>query len=322
MCCFVKTNVKCSAKKPWYVSCSPLLLNTVIKCIFYFMSFAIIVTNILHLFVQRKHKREKLNPHTAGPFASIIISITTLDMISSIPLFILWLSDLYFKENIVLVQNQWKSSIMCFICSGINMFYGFASPFLYNLLSYTRYEVVKNPIDSNFKRDDYISKITLVGYMFSLFFACLIITLFWLNKGQMPNIFCSPFFDPSGTFSLAKNLSWFKISTHLTAFLLNLIIHLKLLAEVMIVKNDVFSSKSRKQSKRSLFIQILCITCSHLLCWILDMIVLLISNLQRTYPVEIILYKLSFITPLNAILIPWIFITKEMKCLLLFMSHK
>ena len=286
------------------------------------MSFAIIVTNILHLFVQRKHEREKLNLNTAGPFASIIISITILDMISSIPLFILLLSDLYFKENIVLVQTQWKSSIMCFICSGINIFYGFTSPFLYNLLSYTRYEVVRNPIDSNFKRGDYISKKTLVGYIFSLFFACLIITLFWLNKGQMPTIFCSPFFDPSETFSLAKNLAWLKISMHFTAFLLNLITHLKLLAEVMIFKNDFFSSKSRKQSKRSLVIQILCITCSHLLCWILGMLVLLISNLQRTYPMEIILYKLAFITPLNSILIPLIFITKEINFSFLFMSRK
>ena len=188
-CHSATTNVKCSTKKPWYVSCSSLLLNTVIKCIFYFMSFAIIVTNTVHLFVQRKHESKKFKCQTAGPFASIIISITILDMISSIPLIILWLSDFYFKDNIVLVQNQWKSSIMCFISSGINIFYGFASPFLYNLLSYTRYEVVKNPVDSKFKRSNYITKIILVGYVFSLFFTCLIITLFWLNKGQMPNIF-------------------------------------------------------------------------------------------------------------------------------------
>ena len=313
MCCFAVKNVKCSAKKPWYVSCSPLLLNNLTKCIFYFISFAIIVTNILHLIIQRKYKVEKQNFDRAGPFASIIISITILDMIGSIHVFILWLSDLYFKDNIVLVQNQWKSNIICFICSGTSIFYGFASPLLYNLLSYTRYEVVKNPINSNFKRSDFIAKITLVGYIISLFFACWMIIMFWWKKGTMPTIFCSPFFDPSGTFSLAENLAWFTIIFHFIAFWCNLIIHFKLLAEVMIYKNDTFSSKSRKQSKRSLFIQILCISCSHLLCWILDMVVLLISNLQRIYPMEIILYKLVLITPLNSILIPLIFITKEMK---------
>ena len=99
-------------------------------------------------------------------------------MIGAIPLFILMMSDLHFGNNFVLVQNQWRSSIICFISGGINIYYGLASPFLYNLMSYTRYEVVKNPIDSNFKRNDYIIKIIIAGCTLSLFFATLIVILF------------------------------------------------------------------------------------------------------------------------------------------------
>ena len=61
------------------------------------------------------------------------------------------------------------------------MYYVLASPFLYNLLSYTRYDVVKNPIDSNFKRTEYVHKIILAGCTFSLLFATLSVTQFWLN---------------------------------------------------------------------------------------------------------------------------------------------
>ena len=184
LCCYVKSIVKCSVKKPWYISCSHLLGNNVIKYTFYFMSFAIIGINILHLLLQSRHEENKQSSQTSETFDTIVISINIVNMIDTIPLLILLISDLHYGDNIVLVQNQWRSSIMCLISGGINIYYGIASPFLHNLLSYARYEVVKNPIDSNFKRNDYIIKIIIVGCTFSLFFATVIAILFWLKSGK------------------------------------------------------------------------------------------------------------------------------------------
>ena len=279
ICCFGRENFQCSAKQPWYMSCSHFLVNTVIKYTFYLVSFLILVANIFHLFLQKKQYGKSQNIQTTRAFDDIITSISILDITSSIPLFILWLSDLYFKEKIVILQNQWQSSAMCFISGGINMYYSLASPFLYNLLSYTRYDVVKNPLDSNFKRSYYVHKIILFGCILSLFFAVLIVTLFWLNNDGMPNRFCSPLFDPSGRFPSTEYLAWFIVSVHVAAVSVNLITHLKLAIKIIMVQNVCHGTESRTQSKRSLFVQIACISCSHLLCWIPGIIILLIANL-------------------------------------------
>ena len=311
LCCSITENFESSAKKPWHISCSPLLVNNVFNYTLYFMSFAVIILNVLHLLLQKKHEGERQNVHTAKTFDGIVFSISITDIIGPIPLFILWISDLHFKGDIVFVQSQWQSSLICFISNGINMYYVLASPFLYNLLSYTRYDVVKDPIDSNSKNTDYIHKIILVGCSFSLLFATLSVTLFWLNYNGTPTRFCDPLFDPSRRFSLTEYLAWFIINVHIIAISFNFIVHLNLVAKVTMVQNLCFGTQTKNQSKKFLIIQIACISCSHLLCWIPGIVILLIANLWKTYPMEMILWKLSCVSPLNSILFPFIFIIKK-----------
>ena len=317
LCCFAKA-VKCYARIDCHASCANLLINKSMKCTFYLLSAVIILTNVLHLLLVLRRPEEVRQIHQkVGAFNSIVTSVSILDMTGSVPLFTLWISDTYFKDDLVLIQNQWKSSIMCFISGGINIYYGLASPFLYNLLSYARYDIVKHPLDSKFKRSNFIFKIVLVGCIFSVSFAILTVTVFWWMSNGMPTVYCSPFFSLSSTFPLAEKLAWLIISVKFIAVLFNLIIHSKLVTEVMKTRKDEnMRAKSRNQSNMSFIIQIICISSSHLLCWITSIILLIYTNYQKNYPVEIILFKLVFITPLNSILIPIIFITKKIKELL------
>ena len=310
-CCVAVGNIKCSVKAPWYKSCSHLLVNNIIQSTFWVMSFVTITTNILHLCLQNKNRKEKLDSHKGEAFNSIICSISIVNVTGSIPLFILWISDLYFEENLVIVEDQWKSSILCILSCGINLFYSLTSPFLSSLLSYARFDVVKNPMDSKFKRSDLIFKIILVGCIISFFFASLITTLSWLKNESIPTIICSPYLDPSRNFPLVKKIACFIIGFHFIAISFNLIINLNLVAEMMISNMIHVTHQSRNQSNRALFVQIAFLTCSHLLSWIPSMVILFMTNLQKIYPMEIMLWKLAFIVPLNSILIPFIFITKD-----------
>ena len=132
-CCLSVENSKCSKKVPWYKSCSHLLVNNIIQITFWVMSFVMIATNILHLCLQNKIRKEKPDSHKGKAFISIICSISIVNVTGSIPLLILWISGLYFKENLVFVEDQWKSSIMCVLSCGINLYYGLTSPFLSSL---------------------------------------------------------------------------------------------------------------------------------------------------------------------------------------------
>ena len=66
----------------------------------------------------------------AGAYDSIVNSICIADITGTIPLFILWLSDMYFDDNFVFVEDQWKSNTVCFTSCGINLCYSLASPYL------------------------------------------------------------------------------------------------------------------------------------------------------------------------------------------------
>ena len=56
LCCSESQNFECSAKKPWYIACSALLVNNVFNYTFCLMSFAVIILNVLQLILQKKYE--------------------------------------------------------------------------------------------------------------------------------------------------------------------------------------------------------------------------------------------------------------------------
>ena len=314
LCCFASKNTRCSVTKSWYMSCSHILLNLPIKFAFYFVTTVILVINILSIYLVIKYERgiDKIKSDTTGAFNTIFTSINIVDIIGSIPLFILWANDLYFKNDFVLIRDQWSSSILCFISCGISIHFILAAPFLHMLLSYVRYMVVKNPFDRKFKSKKFIYQTISVGYSFSCIFAILITTLFWLINGSIPTIYCSAFLDPSKTFSLTKALTFVIISINILAFLSNLIAHINLVMTTSSSQRKHIRTNSKMSQSKTLIVQIICITCSHLLCWIPDIIIYLFVYFMDKYPMEMILWKLVCISPLNSILIPIIFVMKRL----------
>ena len=317
LCCFKMENVKCSTQKLWYMSCSHLLIDNTWLISFCFISFLIVCTNLLQALVQIKYCSKK---QKARAYDSIVSSICITDITVAVPLLILWLGDIYFEDNFIFVEDQWKSSVMCFVSGGINVYYGLTSTYLNILLSFSRYQVIKYPMNSNFKKRDYVFQIIVIGCLVIFVFTTLTVTLFWWSSGRIPTAFCSPLFDPSRTHSLVKYLTFFTIVVHFVAVFVDLIINSKLVVEVTAAKNIEImmpqnlrcNSESRIQLTKSLMVQIMCITCSHFLCWMSSVLILLITTLQKIYPLEVILWSLAYVLPLNSILILLIFLAKTL----------
>ena len=218
LCCIVhlSRNGRCSLKRLWYMPCSHLLLNLPINIAFYIVTLVILMTNMLSIYHAIKNNNTKSS--TRGVFNAIVTFIGIVDITGSIPLVILWGNDLYFKDDFVFTIEEWKSSIICFISSGISIHFVLIAPFLHILLSYVRYNVIKNPFDVTFKRTEFTFTLITFGYSCSLLFASFLTILFWLISGKMPNVHCSPFVDPSETFSLAVISSFFLMSIHFLLF--------------------------------------------------------------------------------------------------------
>ena len=309
LCCFGTENIKCSVAKPWYMSCSHLLINNQWFLCVCFISFLILGINVLHALLQIKHMTKK---YKAGAYDSIVNFICITDMMGAIPLFILWLGDIYFGDTFVFVEDQWKSSKLCFTSGGINLYYSLASPYLNILLSCARYQVTKNPLDSKFKQRDYVFKIILVGCLVIFFFVVSVVTLFWWSNERLSTRFCSLFFDPSRTHILVKYFALFIVGVYFISVFLDVMFNSKLVIEVTSVKNiQMVKSESKHTFQKPLVLQIIFITCSHLLCWMSVVLILSITTYKKIYPIEVILWTLTYVSPLNAILIPFNFIAKE-----------
>ena len=129
----------------------------------------------------------------------------------------------------------------------------------------------------------------------------------------MPTVYCSPFLDPLKIFILTEILTFVIICVHFLAFSLNLTVHAKLVVTVTKSKGIHTTINCKRSHNKPFIIQIICITCSHMLCWISDMTIYLIISFMKKYPMEMILYKLACISPLNSILIPIILGVNRLK---------
>ncbi len=145
ICCTVPGKPLCTSKKPWYVSCSDLLLSLSIKVTFYCISFAIIAMNIVSCILQRIMYTKETNTKKTGAYGDSVAAVNFGDILFSVPLFVLWIADLVYKETYSLHQRFWMSSPFCYVTFGLFLMFNILSPLALCLLSFSRYMVVEYP---------------------------------------------------------------------------------------------------------------------------------------------------------------------------------
>ena len=120
--------MKCLARKPWFLTCSNLLVKPAITVTCCFISFMVIIMNFLSLIVQRYSHQKNLEKSKG--YGMLVVFINISDISCAIYLHILWIADLYHKGSYVIRETIWRSGIMCHMAFAIIWNYGFLSPFL------------------------------------------------------------------------------------------------------------------------------------------------------------------------------------------------
>ena len=299
----VDSHTKCTAKKPWYVSCNDLLGSFKIKISVYCISSAIICFNVFSLVIQM------FSNQTQNIFKIMVTSINFVDLMYGFYMVILWTADQYFSDNFPVDEIKWRSSSMCFIAFSLAVNFSLLSPLTLSFLS-NRCLVVLYPLNTKYKNAQFIGKCLGVIFIVSLIFAIVITAIVKHVHKVIPLTICTPFVDPTNSIYFIKVLTFVVVILQFGATLLILF------AYSLLFKNLTTYPKPFQIARKSYsltFSQIITVALSNIMCWIPSGLIYLLSIILSEYPMDIVIWTAIVITPVNSFINPSVFIILSIK---------
>ncbi len=315
LCCFLPQNAECSVNVPWYISCTRLLQMGV-RVTFYIVSSSILILNSISVTLYIRNYVKRLEKSFA--FTSNIVSINVGDQTCAVPLFILWVFDLLWMDNFILIQSKWRSSPLCFTVFGLFLCFNFLSVSLLGFFTLSRFIIVKFPMQFSMKKGNRVLKINAAIHAVCYFLACTFTLLTWLVdlyllQTEKLSFMCSPYLDTSKKMVMTKVLTWLMTMLQFISILCIFVLYLQLYIVMKGSQESVKKAKSKQQSNTIFIVQLMVITMSNVMCWIPSGIVHMLSMFLGKYPVEILLWTVAVVNPLNSVINPFIFIILSLR---------
>ena len=299
LCCLITTKIQCSAEMPWYSSCGDFLRNIKIKVYLYFISFSVILLNIIALTNQLIFRTKQFSA-----FDITVIQIIVLDIMYGVILFILCVTDSYFNGNYILHEQEWKSGLMCLLIFTTVLYFNTFSPFLLSFLSLQRCMIVIYPLQRKFKDIKFVKKFIFSGFV-TTFSISLTIALFTRYYYKMiPFHLCFPFLDPSKSVSTIKILAWITFIIHICATIFMLTAYSLIIKGLHDTKVNPEVRISKKKSLLTINIQIIVFSTSNIICWIAAGITYITCIFLEKYSIEMIIWIIAAVSPINSLINP------------------
>lgn len=315
-CCILPPGAQCTSQIPWHMSCSDLLPNTAIKVTFYAMSSTIFVANIISLCLQRITFGKGLEK-TGAPGTTVAL-INSVDILCSVPLLMLWITDLIYTEQFIFNEEYWKRSVVCYLIFATTFLFNVLSPVSLSWLSVSRLMVVEHPVDTMFKETSFVQKCVAYIYASCVSLSVVVTVLNWaLNSyvlhSVLPLSLCSPYVDPENNATAQKVLTWITIILQLFAAIFIISVYRKMVLAIKESQKFLQECVSRKHSNKMLIAQLLVVTSSNILCWVPCAVIYLISMFAEEYPIKMVYWATVVLSPLNSTINPIVFVVGTIK---------
>ena len=282
-----------------------------LKLVYILVSVFILALNITSFITQALKKGDK-------KFEVKIISLNFSDSLCGVYLSIIWISDTLFqnRQSMYLINEElWKSHSICFAGSFWVLWFIISSQLLLIYISLTRCFAVLSPLKYTLISLNQILYKLASLYSFSIGISALITMIYYYYESQLPNGLCLPFIDPSGSFNLTKVISWIVIISQSVSSAIIIVVNWKLIYELH--KNKMSISKSSTDgsysSSRKVLTQLTITSISNIICWLPANVVYLSAMILYTYPVDLVIWTTVLIMPINSIINPCIFLSKDIK---------
>ena len=297
ICCLVDANYICSARKPWFKSCTNLLPDSKTVICFITISFLIITANVLSIFM---HKI-KFN----SAFSVTVISLNIKDILCAIYFKIIWISHFYLSDTFAVKEEIWRSGLICFVAFGIILWFTLLTQAHLVFLSLLRLMVAIKPLETNFKDKVLITKWLVIIFTVCFMISTVITVTVKLTSNSLPFHFCFPFIDPTNSIKIIKIITWTAVNTQFVTSIGILVINMVLIYQMLQSPKDIGHSKTNLNT--SMVVQLVLLTICNFLCWFPMNGIYISAMFLSTYPTEMIIWGSLIALPLNSLFNPLLF---------------
>ena len=309
LCCVTAPHIVCTAMIPWYISCSNLLPSSMMRWSFIMMSIFIIVINGISVVINSQIIINKA-------YFICLAAVNVSDVLCGVYLGIIWIFDVAFEGKYILKEEYWRSGPVCFLAFGIMFYFTVTSQFALALLAISRLMVVINPLHTTFKNFRYV-----LGYAFSIcilsFMLTVVTTLSLKVKEEfLPTSLCLPFIDPTNSVSIINILIWSIIISQCVTSLVITVSHILLIRRLSNHQEKLQRTVTGDVYNISLPLQLIIVTLSNVLCWFPANIIYVITMIIPTYPIDLVIWMIVFVVPLNSLINPIVFISNYLRSIL------
>ena len=309
LCCFLPEQSTCSISLPWYASCDNLLPNFSLKVLFQTFSIKMLVLNTVSICLQILSYKLKLQKNASNGMLVGFVNLS--DIFCALPLLIVWIFDLIYLEMFIIHEFNWRSSGPCYVVFSQFLMFSISSPVSLCFLSYHRLEMVKNPVNTSYKRTSFIvkrcGKIIASSASLSILLTCFT----WLNAhilgAALPTSLCSPFVDPSQELIIVTIILGLITIYQMASIVYILTCYIFLMISLQKSAESLKDAVNKRTSHATLITQIVLVSLSNILCWIPSFTSNIVAAALKNYSSQIILWTTVLVFPLNSVVNPVIF---------------
>ena len=302
--CCVKVSVAsiCPARPQWPNSCGRLLGDVTVKVFIWLVGSLGYFMNIFSCIILLR----KVLP-SGDSYNNVITCLSVSDALYCIPLLTIVSSDIYFGNNYLQFEHFWRTNFFCIASSMLSIVANFLSVFTINLLTLTRYLVVRNPLDSRFLDKNLLTKVCIfTAFALICLSVCLILAyIFTSENQQLPTGLCL-------LIGSTESSSISQIVTILTMLIqgiscLTIPLLYYFLMQTMAQSKKAVETSSIQNSGGGIKGSIL-VAFTNLSCWIPSSVLLFMTVVWNRYPYVLLIWTTMVVIPLNTVINPFVFV--------------
>ena len=305
LCCLSADKSLCQTHKPWYISCSDILPKKSME-VFFILNFTLIIfLNVLSILIHFLTRKSN------DASSVTVISININDIICGIYLGCIWISDVTYKAEFLVKEKLWKSAAF-----GIVLWFTILDQLILIFISLCRFMLVIHPINTKFKKSEFVFRSVVSCHLFSFLTALMVTYYFKLTYKYLTFSLCLPFIDPTGSVIMIKLITLLTVVSQTITSVIITIMHILLVKELKEANKNIEKSKSSFIFNTPLFLQLILITTSSILCWFPANGIYIAVMLLSTYPTDLIIWTTVAGLPINSIINPSVIIinSQRKKC--------
>ncbi len=241
-------------------------------------------------------------------YNSVIVCLSISDILCCTSLLTIVIANEVFAYEYLQYEYAWRASFLCYTSSFLSTIANYLSLFTINLLTLSRYFVIKNPLKSRFNESHFLTGICIVASMIISFLSLsVIVSHFYITKShQLPTGLCLLLGHIRNSL-LPYIFTLCTITCQILSCLAIPIIYLLILNEIYQLKVDLGEINSTAGRPQNVTKSIL-VAFSNLASWVPSSVLLCMTLVWDKYPYSLLIWTTMVIIPSNTVINPYVFV--------------